>query len=100
MKPETAKIVETELRQFGADLNLSDAQKTQLRTALENAREKLDEIRQNNPDVTRADVIAKLQAERTSLRERVVKFFTPEQLVKWDAGIARAKTFLGERIEP
>jgi len=100
MKPETAKIVETQLKQFAADLNLSDAQKAQLKTGLENAREKLDEIRQNHPDVTRADVIAKIKSERTALRERVVKFFTPEQLAKWDAGVARAKTFLGETIEP
>ena len=87
MKPETAKIVETELKEFAADLNLSDTQKTQLKTALENAREKLDEIRQNHPDVTRADVIAKIKAERSSVRERVVAFFTPEQLSKWDAGV-------------
>ena len=100
MKPETAKIVETQLKQFAADLNLSDAQKAQLKTGLENAREKLDEIRQNHPDVTKADVIAKIKAERSSLRERVVKFFTPEQLAKWDTGVARAKTFLGETIEP
>lgn len=99
MKPETAKYVETELKQFAADLKLSEAQKTQLKTALENAREKLDEIRQNHPDVTRADVIAKIKSERGSLRTRVEKFFTPEQLVKWDAGVASAKTFLGERIE-
>ncbi len=64
MKPETANFVETELKQFAADLNLSDAQKAQLKTALENAREKLDEIRQNHPDVTRADVIAKIKSER------------------------------------
>ena len=100
MKPETATFVETELKQFAADLNLSDAQKAQLKTSMETAREKLDEIRQNHPDVTKADVIAKIKAERGALRERVVKFFTPEQLAKWDAGVARAKTFLGERVEP
>ena len=50
MNPETAKIVETELKQFAADLNLSDTQKTQLRTALEDAREKLDAIREKHPD--------------------------------------------------
>jgi hypothetical protein len=27
--------------------------------------------------------------------ERVVKFLTPEQLTKWDAEVAKAKTFLG-----
>jgi len=95
MKPEVARIVEPELRRFAADLNLSDAQKAQLQTALENARERMDEIRSKNPDVTRADVIAKLQEVRGSLRERVVKFFTPDQLAKWDAEVAKAKTFLG-----
>jgi hypothetical protein len=99
MKPESRTIVENELKQFAADLNLSDTQKAQLKTALETARERLDEIRQNNPDVTRADVIAKLGAVRGEIRERVVKFFTPEQLSKWDAGVAKAKTFLGERVQ-
>ena len=98
MKPEAAQIVETELKQFAADLNLSDAQKTQLREVLENGRERLDDIREKNPDITRADVIAKLQEVRGSIRERVVTFFTPEQLTKWDAGVAKAKTFLGHNI--
>ena len=99
MKPEVAEIVATELKRFAADLKLSDAQKAQLKTFLENAREKLDDIREKNPDVTRADVIAKLKEVRTSLREHVVKFFTPEQLTKWDAEVAKAKTFLGHRME-
>jgi len=98
MKPEAAKIVETELRKFAADLNLSDAQKAQLKTALENAQQRIDEIREKNPDVTRADVIAKLVEVRSQVRERVVKFFTPEQLTKWDAGVAKAKTFLGLNV--
>ena len=80
---------------IAADLNLSDAQKAQLKTALETAREKLDEAREKNPNLTRADVLAKLIAERSTVRERVVKFFTPEQLAKWDAEVAKAKTFLG-----
>jgi hypothetical protein len=29
----------------------------------------------------------------------VVKFFTPEQLVKWDAEVAKAKTFLGQTVK-
>jgi len=95
MKPEVARIVEPELRRFATDLNLSDAQKAQLQTVLETARERLDEIKAKNPDVTRADVIAKLIEVRSSLRERVVKFFTPDQLAKWDAEVAKAKTFLG-----
>src|SRR5690349_19527629 len=99
MKPEVAKIVDTELKRFGADLNLSDVQKSQLKTALERAQERLEDIRANNPDVTRADVIAKLKEVRDSLRERVVNFFTPEQLAKWDAEVAKAKTFLGYTMQ-
>lgn len=98
MKPEQAQIVETELKRFAGDLNLSDAQKTQLKSVLENARERLDEVREKHPDVTRADVIAKLVEVRSSLRERVVKFLTPEQLTKWDAEVAKAKAFLGHTL--
>lgn len=95
MKPEAAKIVELELKRFAADLNLSDDQKTQLRAGLERAHDKLEEIRTEHPDVSRADVIAKIIAERDSLRQRVVNFLTPEQLTKWDAEVAKAKDFLG-----
>jgi periplasmic protein CpxP/Spy len=99
MKPEAAKIVETELKQFAQDLKLSDAQKTQLKTVLENAREKMDDIREKNPDISKAEIVAKLGEVRTSLRERVVKFFTPDQLAKWDAEVAKAKTFLGHTVK-
>ena len=99
MNAETRQIVETELKRFAVDLNLSDAQKAQLKTGLENAREKLDEAREKNPNLTKADILAKLVAERSALRERVVKFFTPEQLVKWDAEVAKAKTFLGQTVK-
>ena len=99
MRAEMIEVVETELRRFAADLNLSDEQKTQLKTALENAHERIDEIRAKNPNVSRADVVAKLKEHRGALRERVVKFLTPEQLTKWDAQVTKAKTFLGESIE-
>jgi periplasmic protein CpxP/Spy len=99
MKPEQAKIVETELKRFAADLNLSDPQKTQLKSVLERGRERLDEIREKNPDITRADVIGKLGEVRSSLREHVVKFLTPEQLTKWDAEVTKAKAFLGYNVK-
>ena len=92
---EAREAVAAELKQFGASLNLSDDQKNQLRTALENGREKLDEIRKAHPDLTKADVIEKLKSVRAGARERVVKFLTPDQLTKWDAEVAKAKTFLG-----
>ena len=76
LSPEATEAVQSELKRFAADLNLSEDQKTRLKTALESAREKLDEIRKNNPDITKADVIAKLKEARAPLRERVVAFLT------------------------
>jgi len=98
MRPERAQIIETELRRFASDLNLSEDQKAKLKTGLENAHTRLEEIRAANPDLTRADVVAKIVEARNSLRERVVNFFTPEQLAKWDAEVAKAKTFLGAQV--
>jgi hypothetical protein len=95
LSPDAKQAVAAELKRIAGDLNLSDDQKGKLQTALENAREKIDEIRQANPDLTRADVIAKLKSVRTTARERLVNFLTPEQLGKWDAEMAKAKTFLG-----
>ena len=95
LSPDAKQAVAAELKRFAGDLSLSDDQKSKLQTALENAREKLDEIRQANPDMSRADVIAKLKSVRATARERLVDFLTPEQLGKWDAEIAKAKTFLG-----
>ena len=52
MRAELIEVVETELKRFATDLNLSDAQKGQLKTALESAHEKIDEIRAKNPNVS------------------------------------------------
>ena len=95
LSPEAKQAVATELKRFAGDLNLSDDQKSKLQNALENAREKIEEIRQTNPDLTRADVIAKLKSVRGAARERLVQFLTPEQLGKWDAEMAKAKSFPG-----
>lgn len=95
LSPEAVEVVKNELKRFATDLNLSEDQKTRLKSALEGARERLDEIRKNNPDITKADVITKLKEVRAPLRERVVSFLTPEQLTKWDAEVAKAKAFLG-----
>jgi periplasmic protein CpxP/Spy len=95
LSPEATEAVKSEMKRFATDLNLSEDQKTKLQSALENAREKLDEIRKNHPDITKADVIAKIKGARAPLRERVVAFLTPDQLTKWDAEVAKAKAFLG-----
>jgi periplasmic protein CpxP/Spy len=95
LSTEAKQVVANELKRIAGNLNLSDDQKSRLQTALENARERIDEIRQSNPDLTRADVIEKLKAVRGTARERVVQFLTPEQLSKWDDEMRKAKRFLG-----
>jgi len=95
LTPEARQAVQTELKRFAGELSLSDDQKSKLQSALENARERIEEIRKANPDITKADVIAKLKSVRSTARDRLVQFLTPEQLVKWDNEVAKAKTFLG-----
>jgi predicted house-cleaning noncanonical NTP pyrophosphatase (MazG superfamily) len=97
MRAELTEVVQTELKRFATDLNLSDAQKTQLKTALENAHDKITEIREKN-DVSRAEVVSRIKEARGAIRERVESFFTPEQLKKWDEEVTKAKTFLGEPV--
>jgi hypothetical protein len=92
------KIVD-EVKRFAADLNLSDSQKAQLQAAFERAEDRIEEIRKQNPDVNRADVIKKLVGARDQIREHVVKFLTPEQLTKWDAEMSKARTFLGHPMK-
>jgi protein CpxP len=91
--------VATELKQFARDLNLTEAQKEKLQTAMAEAREKIEEYVKENPDTTRADVISKVKARRAEIRERVEKFLNPDQLSKWDAEVAKAKEFLGQRLD-
>jgi predicted HTH transcriptional regulator len=93
------KIVD-EVKRFATDLHLSDSQKAQLQTAFEKAEDRIEQIRKEHPDVTRADVMKKLMAARDQIREHIVKFLTPEQLKKWDAEMSKARTFLGHPMQP
>jgi Spy/CpxP family protein refolding chaperone len=95
---EQRDVVANELKRIGADLNLSDDQKQKLHTFMSEASEKLHEYKQQNPNVTREDLAKKVIENRAQLRQRLVNFLTPEQLAKWDAEIARAKEFLGQKI--
>jgi hypothetical protein len=52
-------------------------------------------IKTNNPNLSMADIAAKLKEARGPLRQRVESFLTAEQLTKWDAEVAKAKSFLG-----
>ena len=96
---EEREQVATELKHFAEDLKLNDEQKEKLREALAQGREKIKEHVKDNPGTTRADIIAKVKAHRDEIRQRVVKFLTPEQLSKWDSGVAKAKEFLGQKVD-
>ena len=98
MSPERLDAVPTELKRFAQELNLSEAQKAQLRTSLDEKQAKLQEFRQKNPNISQKDLVQKIVSIRSTLREQVVRFLTPQQLEKWDAEIAKAKEFLGHSI--
>ena len=95
---EEREQVSAELKRFASDLNLTDDQKEKLRVALTEAREKIAEYLQQNPNTTKADIISKVVANRDAIRQRVVNFLSPEQLKKWDDEKAKAKEFLGQKI--
>ena len=95
---EQRDAVASELKRFGADLNLSEEQKQKLHTFMTEASEKIQEYKQQNPNASTEDLIRKVADNRAALRQRLVNFLTPEQLTKWDAGVARAKEFLGQKL--
>ena len=95
---EEREQVAIELKRFASDLNLTDDQKEKLRVALTEAREKIAEYMQQNPNTNRADIISKVVANRDAIRQRVVNFLSPEQLKKWDDEKAKAKEFLGQKL--
>ena len=95
---EQREQVATELKRFAEDLNLTAEQKEKLHTALTEAREKVADFVKNNPGKARAEIIAKVKAHRDEIRQRVVKFLSPEQLAKWDAEVTKAREFLGQKI--
>jgi protein CpxP len=95
---EQLDAVVGELKQIGADLNLTDEQKQKLQAFMTEASEKVQEYKQQNPSATREDIAKKVLDNRAALRQRVVNFLTPEQLAKWDTEVAKAKEFLGHKI--
>ncbi len=98
MTPKTTDAVASELKRFAQELNLSDSQKEQLKTYLAEKHAKLQEYMQQNPNTPRRELVQRIISARSSIREQVVKFLTPQQLEKWDAEVAKAKDFLGHSI--
>ena len=95
---EQRNQVVAELKRFGAHLQLTDEQKHKLQDFLGEARAKVAEYHQANPNATKADVIKQVTANRDQLRQRLMNFLDAEQLKKWDAEVSKAKEFLGERM--
>jgi len=98
LTPDQRNQVAAELKRFGADMQLTDEQKTKLQDFLAEARGKVAEYREDHPTATRADIIKQVAANRDQLRQRLVNFLDPQQLKKWDAEVSKAKEFLGEHL--
>jgi predicted HTH transcriptional regulator len=98
MTPEKTDAVASELKRIAQELNLSDSQKEQLKTHLTSTHARLQEYMQQNPNISRQEIVKKVASLRGSIREQIVKFLTPQQLAKWDAEVAKAKEFLGHKI--
>jgi len=96
---EEREQVVAELKRFAQDLSLTDQQKEKLQAALVSAREKIGEYLKKNPNTTRADIVAKVKANRDEIRQHIASFLSPEQLSKWTAEMAKAKEFLGQKLE-
>ena len=98
LTPEQRDQVAAELRTLATNLNLTDDQKAKLHDALAEARIKVADYMKANPNVMKADIAKQIVAHRDQLRQRIVDFLNPDQLKTWDAEVAKAKEFLGQRI--
>lgn len=98
MSPEQRDVITNELQRLGASLNLSTEQKQKLQGFMSEASEKLQQFKQQHPNVSKEDLIKKVAEHRATLRQRLMNFFTPEQLTKWDAEMGKAKEFLGQKL--
>ena len=99
MTVEQREQVATELKRFAADLNLSNEQKEKLQSALADGRERVGEFLKTHPNTTKAEVVAKVKEHRGEIHDRIAKFLNPEQLGKWDNEVAKAKDFLGQKLD-
>jgi periplasmic protein CpxP/Spy len=98
ISPEQREQVAVEVKRFATDLNLSEDQKGAIQGFLIQAYERLQEYKTQNPNASKEDLVKKIAEHRSALRERLVKFLTPEQLTKWDSAMAKAKEFLGQEM--
>jgi hypothetical protein len=99
MPAEQREQVATELKRFAADLNLSDEQKEKLRATLADGRDKVGEYLKTHPNTTKTEIVAMVKEHRGEIHQRVAKFLDAEQLGKWDSEVAKAREFLGQKLD-
>ena len=99
MTTEQREQVATELKRFAGDLNLTEQQKEKLQATLAEEREKVGNYLKSHHNTTKAEIVAQVKEHRTEIHQRVAAFLNPEQLSKWDSEVAKAKEFLGQRLE-
>ena len=85
LSPEEREQVAEELKRFAKSLNLSDDQKQRLQSFLTDFREKVQAYKEANPNASAQHLRKHVAANRTALREQLVKFLSPEQLTNWEA---------------
>jgi periplasmic protein CpxP/Spy len=96
---EQREQVKTEIKRFASDLHLSDEQKDKLQHALTEGRERIGDYLKSHPGTSKADIAAKVKEHRGAIHDRVARFLDSEQLGKWDSEVAKAKEFLGQRLD-
>ena len=86
MTPEEVSNIAAELKRLGAELNLSESQKDQVKS-----------YKKQNPNLSKEDIAKYVAKNREAGRQKLEKFLTPEQLKTWDAEVSKAKDFLSQR---
>jgi periplasmic protein CpxP/Spy len=99
MTTESREQVAAELKRFAADIKLTEEQKEKLQAALAEGREKVGEYLKTYPNTTKAEIVAKVKEHRAEIHQRVAGFLNPEQLGKWDDEVAKAREFLGQKLD-
>ena len=99
MRADYREQVATELKRFAADIDLTEEQKEKLQAALADGREKVGEYLKAHPNTTKAEIVGKVKEHRGEIHQRAASFLNPEQLSKWDSEVAKAKEFLGQRLD-
>jgi hypothetical protein len=99
IQPEQRELVSSELKRFASDLHLSDEQKEKLHAALAEGRQRVGEYLKTHPNTTKIEIISMVKEHRGEIHQRIAKFLDSEQLDKWDKEVAKAKEFLGQRLD-